>query len=65
MAAAVIAVAEPRIGILARAMRGSGRWRRGTGMAVRPVLLGAVLLALYLWVHAQTLDSIEIRALDP
>ena len=34
-------------------------------MAVRPVLLGAVLLVLFLWVRAQSLDSIETRALAP
>src|SRR5664280_415213 len=47
------------------ATRGVDLGRRWAGMAVRPILLAAVLLALYLWVHAQTLDSIERRALDP
>jgi len=34
------------------------------GMAVRPLLLGTVLLLLYLWVSSQPLDSIESRALS-
>src|SRR5450756_2467899 len=65
MAAAPVAAAEPRIGIRQLATRGSGLLRRWAGMAMRPIVLGAVLLLLYLWVHAQTLDSIESRALDP
>lgn len=44
---------------------GSGRWRSLAGMSLRPALLAAVLLLLYFWVQAQTLDSIELRALDP
>ena len=38
-------------------------WARGDGCP--SILLGAVLLALYLWVRAQSLDSIESRALAP
>jgi ABC-type proline/glycine betaine transport system permease subunit len=37
------------------------RWR---GMLVRPVLLAAVLVLLYLWVNSRTLDSIEKRSLN-
>lgn len=40
-------------------------WRHLAGMAVRPIILAAVLLVLYLWVHSQVLDSIETRALSP
>jgi len=70
MAAAVAAppsraTSEPHAGIHQGAATGSGRWRSLAGLSLRPVLLGAVLLALYLWVQAQTLDSIETRALDP
>ena len=60
-----VASAEPRIGIGHRTTLLRDPWRRWAGIAVRPVLLGAVLLALYLWVQAQALDSIEARALDP
>jgi osmoprotectant transport system permease protein len=68
MATATAASAELGAGIRARTSRASAllRGRAGlAGMAVRPVLLGVVLLALYLWVHAQRLDSIESRALAP
>jgi osmoprotectant transport system permease protein len=65
MATAVLTSPEPRIGMDLSATRGADLRRRWAGMAVRPILLGAVLLGLYLWVHAQTLDSIERRALDP
>ena len=66
MATVTVASAEPGTGIRVRTKRVRGRWRDRAGlagMAVRPILLGAVLLALYLWVHAQSLDSIESRAL--
>jgi ABC-type proline/glycine betaine transport system permease subunit len=68
MATATVASAEPGAGIRARTNRVRVLWggRAGlAGMAVRPILLGAVLLALYLWVHAQSPDSIESRALAP
>ncbi len=39
---------------------GVPRW---TGYLIRPVLLGAVCLALYLWVNSLQLDSIEQRVL--
>ena len=65
MTTAVVASAEPLTGIRQRTSPGRGPWSQRAGMAVRPVLLAAVLLTLYLWIHAQTLDSIERRALDP
>jgi osmoprotectant transport system ATP-binding protein len=65
MASTLVAFDDHRVGIRPRSARGSGLRRQLAGMAVRPILLGAVLLALYLWVQAQTLDSIEARALDP
>ncbi len=43
----------------------NGRWRSLAGLGLRPLILGAVLLVLYLWVQAQPLDSIELRALAP
>jgi len=49
----------------ARATRESDLWRRLVGISVRPVILGAVLLVLYVWVQSQTLDSIERRVLNP
>jgi osmoprotectant transport system permease protein len=33
-------------------------------LAIPPVLIGLALLGLYLWVHSQTLDSIEKRTLN-
>ena len=65
MASTLVAFDDHRVGIRPRSARGSGLRRQLAGMAVRPILLGVVLLALYLWVQAQTLDSIETRALDP
>jgi len=64
MATALIAPDDPHVGIHQRPTRGSERWRWLAGMSLRPILLGAVLLALYLWVQAQTLDSIEKRLLN-
>lgn len=62
----VLAVPEgPDVGIPQLISRGGGPWRRVAGGSVRPILLGAVLLVLYLWVQAQTLDSIESRSLNP
>lgn len=65
MASSLVAFDDHCAKVRQAELRGSGLPRRVAGMALRPVLLGAVLLALYLWVHAQTLDSIETRALDP
>lgn len=68
---ATLAPATPRapadhpVGIHQGATGPSGRWRSMAGMSLRPILLAAVLLLLYLWVQAQNLDSIETRALDP
>jgi len=56
MASSLVAFDDHRVGIRQGTTRGSGRSRRVAGMAVRPVLLAAVLLVLYLWVHAQSLD---------
>ena len=66
MATATVAAAEPRTGTRARTtVSGPWRGRAGrAGLAVRPIVLGAVLLVLYLWVQAQRLDSIESRELD-
>jgi ABC-type proline/glycine betaine transport system permease subunit len=36
-------------------------WR---GLVLRPVVLGLVLLAVYVWVRSRTLDSIEKRSLN-
>jgi ABC-type proline/glycine betaine transport system permease subunit len=65
MASSLVAFDDHRAGIRQVTTRGSALWRRVAGMAIRPVLLGVVLLVLYLWVQAQTLDTIESRALDP
>jgi ABC-type proline/glycine betaine transport system permease subunit len=65
MASSLVAFDDHRTGIRQLTTRGNGMWRRIAGMTIRPVLLGVVLLALYLWVQAQTLDTIESRALDP
>jgi len=65
MATALVALDDPDVAVAQGPTRGSGLRRRLVGMSARPILLGAVLLLLYLWVHAQTLDSIEMRALDP
>jgi osmoprotectant transport system ATP-binding protein len=65
MASSLVAFDDHRVAPRQAATRSSGLPRRVAGMAVRPVLLGAILLALYLWVQAQTLDSIETRDLDP
>jgi osmoprotectant transport system permease protein len=43
---------------------GSGRPPRWAGLMVRPVLLAAVLLAVWFWVQGQELDSIEARNLN-
>jgi len=60
-----VALDDPAVGTQQLATRSSGFWRRLTGMSVRPILLAAVLLMLYLLVQAQTLDSIERRVLNP
>ena len=65
MATALVAPDDPHVGTHRRTTRGSERWRWLAGMSLRPILLGAVLLALYLWVQTQTLDSIEKRSLNP
>ena len=65
MATELVASEDQDVGIHPPTTAGSGRWRSLAGMSLRPVLLGAVLLVLYLWVQSQTLDSIETRALDP
>jgi osmoprotectant transport system ATP-binding protein len=68
MASSLVAFDDHRVALLQprrRTTDGIGLRRRAAGMAVRPVLLGGVLLALYLWLQTQTLDSIESRALDP
>ena len=65
MASSLVAFDDHRVDLRSGTTRDKGRRRRVAGMAVRPVLLSVVLLALYLWVNAQTLDSIETRALDP
>src|SRR5665647_171689 len=64
MATTLVASDDPQVGIHQGTTRGSGRWRWLAGMSLRPILLGAVLLALYLWVQTQTLDSIEKRSLN-
>ncbi len=66
MATATVAAAEPRTSTRARTtVTGPWRGRAGrAGLAVRPIVLGAVLLVLYVWVQAQRLDSIESRELD-
>jgi osmoprotectant transport system ATP-binding protein len=56
-------LARARPAAPARTTRVSAVCRRLAGISVRPILLGAVLLVLYLWVQAQTLDSIESRSL--
>lgn len=65
MATELVASEDQHVGIHPPTTAGSGRWRSLAGMSLRPVLLAAVLLVLYLWVQSQTLDSIETRALDP
>jgi len=65
MASSLVAFDDHRAGIRELTTRGGERWRRMAGMATRPILLGVVLVALYLWVQAQSLDTIESRALDP
>jgi ABC-type proline/glycine betaine transport system permease subunit len=65
MASAAVVLDDPNAGTRLPTTRDSGRWRRRAGMSVRPILLGVVLLLLYLWVQAQTLDTIETRTLDP
>jgi osmoprotectant transport system ATP-binding protein len=65
MASALVAPDDPRVDVHQGTTRGSGLWRRLLGMSLRPILLGAVLLLLYLWVQTQTLDSIERRSLNP
>jgi len=65
MATALVALDDPDVAVAQGPTRGSGLRRRLAGMSARPILLGVVLLLLYLWVQAQTLDSIEMRALDP
>jgi len=65
MATALDAPDDSHVGIHQRTTLGSGLWRWLAGMSLRPILLGAVLLLLFLWVQAQTLDSIETRWLNP
>jgi len=65
MATALDAPDDSHVGIHQRTTLGSGLWRWVAGMSLRPILLGAVLLLLFLWVQAQTLDSIETRSLNP
>ena len=65
MASAVVVLDDPDVDTRQATARDSGLWRRRAGMSVRPILLGVVLLLLYLWVQAQTLDTIETRTLDP
>ena len=65
MATALDAPDDSHVGIHQRTTLGSGLWRWLAGMSLRPILLGAVLLLLFLWVQAQTLDSIETRSLNP
>jgi osmoprotectant transport system ATP-binding protein len=65
MASAAVVLDDPDVGTRQATTRDGGLWRRRAGMSVRPVLLGVVLLLLYLWVQAQTLDTIETRTLDP
>lgn len=64
MVSDVVALDDPGVGT-ARVTRDGRVWRKRAGMSVRPILLGVVLLLLYLWVQAQTLDTIEIRTLAP
>ncbi|HEY5249737.1 MAG TPA: ABC transporter permease subunit, partial [Dermatophilaceae bacterium] len=65
MASVMVEPDTAKAGIPSRATRESDLWRRLAGFSVRPVILGAVLLVLYVWVHSQTLDSIERRVLNP
>lgn len=65
MATALDAPDDSHVGIHQRTTLGSGLWRWLAGMSLRPILLGAVLLLLFLWVQVQTLDSIETRWLNP
>jgi ABC-type proline/glycine betaine transport system permease subunit len=64
MVSAMVAVDDPAVDPRQRPTRRGGRGRRLASAAVRPILLGLVLLGLYLWVHAQPLDSIELRLLN-
>lgn len=54
-AAPAQAVAAPEAG---------GRWRGATGMLVTPVVLLAVLAALYAYLHSRELDAIERRSIN-
>ena len=65
MATAKVALDHPEGDLQPAMTRDSGRWSRLAAVLVRPILLGVVLLLLYLWVQAQTLDSIETRTLNP
>ena len=67
MTTAVVVQVEPQAATRSRWVRGSSLRRPPglAGMAVRPIVLSAALLGLYLWVHAQALDSIESRLLAP
>lgn len=65
MASAAVAVDHPDVDAQPAMTGNSAPWRRWAAVLVRPVMLGVVLLLLYLWVQAQTLDSIETRALSP
>jgi ABC-type proline/glycine betaine transport system permease subunit len=65
MATAQVVLDHPDVDTQPAMTRDTGQRRRRVGVLVRPVLLGVVLLLLYLWVQAQTLDSIETRTLSP
>lgn len=65
MASAPAALDDPDVDSQQAMPHDSGLWRRLAAVLVRPILLGVVLLMLYLWVQAQTLDTIEARTLTP
>src|SRR5665811_2181638 len=48
-----VALDDPAVGTQQLATRSSGFWRRLTGMSLRPILLAAILLMLYLWQQVQ------------
>ncbi|MBC7558774.1 MAG: ABC transporter permease [Dermatophilaceae bacterium] len=65
MASAQVVQGPPDVDTQPAMTREGVLWRRRAAVLVRPVMLGVVLLVLYLWVQAQTLDSIETRTLSP
>jgi len=65
MVSAVVALDDPDVGTPRATTHDSGLWRKRAAMSVRPILLGIVLVLLFLWVQAQTLDTIETRTLAP